>query len=68
MYAKEYGLQLQLEYPDSVCVTEEGGVIPGKKDKESSQETSRIKRTGGERTEMTRKAGNGKRKRRKAKH
>ena len=31
VYAKEYGLQLQLEYPDPVCVTEEGEVIPGKK-------------------------------------
>ena len=31
VYAKEYGLQLQLEYPDSVCVTEEGEVIPGKR-------------------------------------
>ncbi|PFX18510.1 Retrovirus-related Pol polyprotein from type-1 retrotransposable element R2 [Stylophora pistillata] len=30
-YAREYGLQLQLEYPDPVCVTEEGEVIPGKK-------------------------------------
>ena len=30
-YAKEYGLELQLEYPDPVCVTEEGEVIPGKK-------------------------------------
>ena len=24
-------MQLQLEYPDPVCVTEEGEVIPGKK-------------------------------------
>ena len=31
VYAKEYGLQLQLEYPDPVCVTEEGELIPGKK-------------------------------------
>ena len=31
VYAKEYGLQLQLEYPDPVCVTEEGEVITGKK-------------------------------------
>ena len=31
VYAKEYGLQLQLAYPDPVCVTEEGEVIPGKK-------------------------------------
>ena len=30
-YAKEYGLQLQFEHPDPVCVTEEGEVIPGKK-------------------------------------
>ena len=30
-YAKEYGQQLQLEYSDPVCVTEEGEVIPGKK-------------------------------------
>ena len=45
---KGVGLQLQLGYPDPVCATEEGEVIPGKKDKESSQETSRIKRTGGE--------------------
>ena len=30
-YAEEYGLQLQLQYPDPVCVTEEGEVIPGKK-------------------------------------
>ena len=30
-YAKEYGLKLQLEYPDPVCVTEEEEVIPGKK-------------------------------------
>ena len=31
MYAKEYGLQLQHEYPDPVCVREEREVIPGKK-------------------------------------
>ena len=31
VYAKEYGLQLQLEYPDPVCVTAEEEVIPGKK-------------------------------------
>ena len=31
VYAKGYGPQLQLEYPDPVCVTEEGEVIPGKK-------------------------------------
>ena len=31
VYAKEYGLQLQFKYPDPVCVTEEGEVIPGKK-------------------------------------
>ena len=30
-YAKEYGLQLQLEYSDPVCVTEEREVIPGRK-------------------------------------
>ena len=30
-YVKEYGLQLQLQYPDPVCVTEDGEVIPGKK-------------------------------------
>ena len=30
-YEKVYGLQLQLQYPDPVCVTEEGEVIPGKK-------------------------------------
>ena len=30
VYEKEYGLQLQLEYTDPVCVTEEGDVIPGK--------------------------------------
>ncbi|XP_068716907.1 uncharacterized protein [Montipora capricornis] len=30
-YAKEYGLELQLEYPDPVCVTEEGEVIPGQR-------------------------------------
>ena len=30
-HAKEYGLQLQLEYPDLVCVIKEGEVIPGKK-------------------------------------
>ena len=33
VYAKEYGLQLQLEYPDPLCVTEAREVIPGKKDK-----------------------------------
>ena len=27
-YAEEYGLQLQLNYPDPVCVTEEGEVVP----------------------------------------
>ena len=31
VYAKEFGLQLQLEYPDPVCVTEKGEVIPGKR-------------------------------------
>ena len=47
-YAKEYGLQLQVEYPDPVCVTQEGGRgDTWKKGKESSQETSRIKSTGG---------------------
>ncbi|PFX12794.1 hypothetical protein AWC38_SpisGene23186 [Stylophora pistillata] len=30
-YVREYGPQLQLEYSDPVCVTEEGEVIPGKK-------------------------------------
>ncbi|PFX17569.1 hypothetical protein AWC38_SpisGene18108 [Stylophora pistillata] len=30
-FARGYGLQLQLEYPDPVCVTEEGEVISGKK-------------------------------------
>ena len=31
-YAEEYGLQLQLNYPDpAVCVTEEGEVVPGDK-------------------------------------
>ena len=30
-YAEEYGLQLQLNYPDPVCVTEEGEVVPGDK-------------------------------------
>ena len=30
-YAEEYGLQLQLDYPDPVCVTEEGEVLPGDK-------------------------------------
>ena len=28
-YAKEYGLQLKLQYPDPACVTEEGDVISG---------------------------------------
>ena len=27
-YAEEYGLQLQLNYPDPVCVTEEGELVP----------------------------------------
>ena len=30
-YAEEYGLQLQLDHPDPVCVTEEGEVVPGDK-------------------------------------
>ena len=30
-YAEEYGLQLQLNHPDRVCVTEEGEVVPGDK-------------------------------------
>ncbi|PFX15560.1 hypothetical protein AWC38_SpisGene20212 [Stylophora pistillata] len=30
-HAKEYGLQLQLEYPDLVCVIKEGEMIPGKR-------------------------------------
>ena len=30
-YAEEYGLQLQLNHPDTVCVTEEGEVVPGDK-------------------------------------
>ena len=30
-YAEEYGLQLQLNHPDPVCVTEEGEVVPGDK-------------------------------------
>ena len=30
-YAEEYGLQLQLNYPDPVCVTEKGEVLPGDK-------------------------------------
>ena len=30
-YAEEYSLQLQLDYPDPVCVTEEGEVVPGDK-------------------------------------
>ena len=30
-YAEEYGLKLQLNYPDPVCVTEEGEVVPGDK-------------------------------------
>ena len=30
-YAEEYGLQLQLNYPDPVCVTEEEEVVPGDK-------------------------------------
>ena len=30
-YAEEYGLQLQLNYPDPVCVTEEGEVVLGDK-------------------------------------
>ena len=34
-------------YPDPVCVAEEGEVIPGKKVKKSSQETSRVKSTAG---------------------
>ena len=28
-YAEEYGLQLQLNHPDPVCVTEERKVVPG---------------------------------------
>ena len=31
MYAKEYGLDLQLKYPDPGCVTEEGVMVPGVK-------------------------------------
>ena len=31
MYAEEYSPQLQLNYPDPVCVTEEGEVVPGDK-------------------------------------
>ena len=30
-YAEEYGLQLQLNHPVPVCVTEEGEVVPGDK-------------------------------------
>ena len=30
-YAEQYGLQLQLQHPDPVCVTEEGEVVPGDK-------------------------------------
>ena len=30
-YAKAYGLQLQVEYPDPVCVTKEGEATPEKK-------------------------------------
>ena len=30
-YAEENGLQLQLNHPDPVCVTEEGEVVPGDK-------------------------------------
>lgn len=30
-YAEEYSPQLQLNYPDPVCVTEEGEVVPGHK-------------------------------------
>ena len=30
-YAEEYGLQLQLNYPDPVCVTEKREVLPGNK-------------------------------------
>lgn len=30
-YAEEYDLQLKFQYPDPVCVTEEGEVIPGEK-------------------------------------
>ena len=41
-YAEEYGLQLQLNHPDPVCVTEEGDVVPRDKLK-----TSRIKNGGG---------------------
>ena len=42
VYAKEYGLQLQLEYPDPVCVRGGRGDT-GKNGKESSQGTWRIK-------------------------
>ena len=48
VYAKEYGLQLQLEYLIQSSLCHRGGRgDTWKKDKESSQETSRIKRTGG---------------------
>ena len=30
-YGEEYGLQLQFNHPDPVCVTEEGEVVPGDK-------------------------------------
>ena len=30
-YAEEYGLQLELQDPDPVCVTEEGEAVPGDK-------------------------------------
>ena len=30
-YAEKYGLELQLNYPDPVCVTEKGDVLPGDK-------------------------------------
>ena len=40
-YAEEYGLQLQLKHPNTVCVTEEGEVVPGDKLK------TRLRKNGG---------------------
>ena len=45
-YAEEYGLQLQLSYPDPVCATEEGEVVLGDKLKTRLQKLRESRREG----------------------
>ena len=48
VYAKEYGLDLQLKYPDPSSVTEKGVMVPGVTIEECLKEISGFKVTEGD--------------------